>query len=92
MRDQPRQLGERLIADGTTRPVFEDADGRPYAEDGGERAWRWRPVQPEQAPRSPLLARSTNVALTRPGKRLPGPLRPVPASINRGECAEVSKQ
>ena len=28
MNDPPRQLGERLITDGTTRPVFEDADGR----------------------------------------------------------------
>ena len=92
MRDQPRQLGERLITDGTTRPVFEDADGRQYVGDGGERAWRWRPVQREQAPSSPLPARSTNVSLTRPGKRLPGPLRPVPAVINRGECAGVSKQ
>jgi hypothetical protein len=36
MADQPRQLGERLFTDGTTRPVFEAPDGRQYVEDGGE--------------------------------------------------------
>jgi hypothetical protein len=92
MRDQPRQLGEHCFTDGTTRPVIEDADGRQHVEDDGARAWRWRPFQREQAPSSPLPARSTNVSLTRPGKRLSGRLRPVPALVNRGECVEVSKQ
>ena len=38
MREQPRQLGERFFTDSATRPVFEDADGRQYVADGGERA------------------------------------------------------
>ena len=37
MSDQLRQLGERRFTVGTTRPVFEDADGRQYVEDDGER-------------------------------------------------------
>jgi hypothetical protein len=38
MSDPPQQLGECLFTDGTTRPVFEDWDGRPYVADDGERA------------------------------------------------------
>jgi hypothetical protein len=39
MSDQPRQLGERHFPDGTTRPVFEAADGRQYIEDDGEHVY-----------------------------------------------------
>jgi hypothetical protein len=48
MSDQPRQVGERLFADGITRPVFEDWDGRQYVEDEGERAYGiWLPPADE---------------------------------------------
>jgi hypothetical protein len=45
---QPRQLGERLFTDGSTRPVFEAPDGRQYVEDDGERVWGiWLPPADE---------------------------------------------
>jgi hypothetical protein len=44
----PRQRGERLFTDGTTRPVFEDPDGRQYVEDDGERVYgTWLPPADE---------------------------------------------
>jgi hypothetical protein len=35
----PRPIDERLFTDGTMRPVFEDAEGRQFVEDGGERVY-----------------------------------------------------
>jgi hypothetical protein len=36
--DHSRPIGERLFADGSTRPVFAWRDGRQYVEDEGEHA------------------------------------------------------
>ena len=48
MNNQPRQLGECPFTDGSTRPVFEDGDGRQYVEDDGERAYgSWLPPADE---------------------------------------------
>jgi hypothetical protein len=48
--DQPRPIGERRFTDGTTRPVFELPDGRPYVEDHGERVeGSWPPPAAEPA-------------------------------------------
>jgi hypothetical protein len=46
----PRQCGDCLFTDGTTRPVFEAPDGRQYVEDGGERVYgTWVPPSDEPA-------------------------------------------
>src|SRR5207244_1712994 len=37
--NQPRRIGERLFTDGITRPVFEDADGRQFVDDDGQRVY-----------------------------------------------------
>jgi hypothetical protein len=44
MSGQPWQHGGRLLTDGTTRPVFADADARQYVEDDAERVYgTWLP-------------------------------------------------
>jgi hypothetical protein len=48
MSNQPRQLGECLFTDGTTRPVFEDPDGRQYVGGDGKRVYgTWLPPADE---------------------------------------------
>jgi hypothetical protein len=51
--NQPRRFGGCLFTHGTTRPVFEDPDGRQYVEEGGERVYgTWLPPADK-----PLLTR-----------------------------------
>jgi hypothetical protein len=48
MSNRPRHLGERRFTDGTTRPVYEDPDGRQYVEDDGVRVYgTWLPLADE---------------------------------------------
>ena len=54
MSDQSRPIGDRPFTEGTTRPVLEDVDGRPYVEDDGERVYgTWLP--PHDAADAPVI-------------------------------------
>jgi hypothetical protein len=54
--EHSRQMGERHFTDGTTRPVFELADGRQYVEgDDGTPVPSGKPTKPSKPPPNYLL-------------------------------------